>query len=82
MELALEDLEYQRRTIATVVVVLDRQSKNTCDNSKLFGIQENIPTSRPNSLKILSPLPLEFRTIGGRYFRDRAQLFEGQFITP
>jgi type III restriction enzyme len=42
MQLQLEDLEYQRRAIASVVSVFGGQIKNTFDNSNLFGIQANV----------------------------------------
>ena len=42
MPIPLEDLEYQRHAIAAVVGVLDGQTKNTFDNSNIFGIQANI----------------------------------------
>jgi type III restriction enzyme len=50
MQLLLEDLEYQRRAIAAVVRVLDGQTKNTFDNSNLFGIQANITDLTPEQI--------------------------------
>lgn len=50
MQIELEDLEYQRRAIATVVGVLDGQSKNNFDNSNLFGIQANISDLTPEQI--------------------------------
>jgi type III restriction enzyme len=47
MELQLEDLEYQRRAIAAVVRVLDGQTRNSFDNSNLFGIQANFTDLTP-----------------------------------
>jgi len=51
MQLTLEDLEYQRRAIATVIGVLDGQTRNTFDNSNLFGIQTNISDLTPPQLE-------------------------------
>jgi len=51
MQLTLEDLEYQRRAIATVVGVLAGQTRNTFDNSNLFGIQANITDLTPNQIE-------------------------------
>src|SRR5688572_10632617 len=42
MQIELEDLDYQRRAIAAVVGVFVGQTKNTFDNSNLFGIQANV----------------------------------------
>jgi type III restriction enzyme len=47
MQLALEDLEYQRRAIAAVVGVFEGQIRNSFDNSNLFGIQANITDLTP-----------------------------------
>ena len=41
MQIELEDLDYQRRAIATAVEVLDGQTPNNFDNSNFFGIQTN-----------------------------------------
>ena len=51
MQIELEDLEYQRRAIATVVGVLSGQTKNTFDNSNLFGIQTNITDLTPEQIE-------------------------------
>ncbi len=50
MQIELEDLEYQRRAIAAVVGVLKGQTKNTFDNSNLFGIQANITDLTPEQV--------------------------------
>lgn len=50
MQIALEDLDYQRRAINTVVSVLKGQVKNTFDNSNLFGIQANVTDLTPEKL--------------------------------
>jgi restriction endonuclease len=50
MQITLEDLDYQRRAIQTVVGVLKGQVKNTFDNSNLFGIQANITDLSPEKL--------------------------------
>src|SRR6059058_5752052 len=51
MQIQLEDLEYQRRAIAAVVGVLNGQTKNTFDNSNLFGIQANITDLTPAQIE-------------------------------
>ena len=51
MQLQLEDLEYQRRAISAVVRVLDGQTKNTFDNSNLFGIQANLTDLTPEQIE-------------------------------
>ena len=51
MQLLLEDLEYQRRAIAAATRVLDGQTKNTFDNSNLFGIQANITDLTPEQIE-------------------------------
>ena len=51
MQFELEDLEYQRRAIATVVGVLEGQIRNTFDNSNLFGIQANITDLTPAQIE-------------------------------
>ena len=51
MQIELEDLEYQRRAVATVVRVLDGQVKNTFDNSNLFGIQANVTNLTPGQIE-------------------------------
>lgn len=51
MQIQLEDLEYQRRAISAVVGVLDGQSKNTFDNSNLFGIQANVTDITPEQVE-------------------------------
>src|SRR5205809_11676 len=52
MQVPLEDLEYQRRAIATVVGVLDGQVRNTFDNSNLFGIQANVTDLTPTPTQV------------------------------
>lgn len=51
MQLPLEDLEYQRRAIASVVGVLEGQVRNSFDNSNLFGIQANITDLTPAQIE-------------------------------
>src|SRR5882724_6808837 len=51
MPIELEDLEFQRHAIASVVRVLDGQSKNTFDNSNFFGIQANLTDLRPEQIE-------------------------------
>ncbi len=51
MQLPLEDLEYQRRAIASVVSVLQGQVRNSFDNSNLFGIQANITDLTPAQIE-------------------------------
>ena len=41
MQIPLEDLEYQRRAVGAVVGLFSGQTRNTFDNSNLFGIQAN-----------------------------------------
>ena len=51
MQIELEDLEYQRRAIATVVGVLSGQTKNTFDNSNILGIQANVTDLTPAQIE-------------------------------
>ncbi len=51
MQIPLEDLEFQRRAIATVVGVLEGQVRNSFDNSNLFGIQANITDLTPAQIE-------------------------------
>ena len=51
MQIELEDLEYQRRAIATVVEVLIGQTKNNFDNSNFFGIQTNVTNLTPEQIE-------------------------------
>jgi type III restriction enzyme len=52
VQIDLEDLEYQRRAIASVVGILEGQVKNTFDNSNLFGIQANITDLTPEQIEL------------------------------
>jgi type III restriction enzyme len=52
MQIELEDLDYQRRAIATVVEVLDGQTPNNFDNSNFFGIQTNVTNLTPEQIEI------------------------------
>lgn len=47
MQTLLEDLEHQRRAIATAISVLDGQVRNSFDNSNIFGIQANVTDLTP-----------------------------------
>ncbi len=51
MQIELEDLDYQRRAIATVVEVLDGQTPNNFDNSNFFGIQTNVSNLTPEQIE-------------------------------
>jgi len=51
MQIELEDLEYQRRAIATVIGTLSGQVRNTFDNSNLFGIQANVSDLTPEQIE-------------------------------
>lgn len=46
MGIQLENLEYQREPVDTVVDVLGGQIRNTSDNSNLFGIRANKPSHK------------------------------------
>jgi len=51
MQLELEDLEYQRQAIDTVLKVFDGQSRNTFDNANFLGIQSNITDLLPEQIE-------------------------------
>ncbi len=51
MQTLLEDLEYQRRAIATAISVLDGQVRNSFDNSNIFGIQANVTDLTPEQIE-------------------------------
>ena len=51
MQIPLEDLDYQRRAIAAAVDVLEGQTKNSFENSNLFGIQANISDLTPEQIE-------------------------------
>ena len=57
MQIELEDLDYQRRAIATAVEVLDGQTPNNFDNSNFFGIQTNASNLTPGRAFNSSTIP-------------------------
>ena len=50
MELKLEQLEYQRQAIQSVISVFKGQTKNTFDNACMGGIRSNILSLSPEEL--------------------------------
>jgi len=64
MKLILEELEYQKQAIASVVKVFDGQGKNTFENSFFFEIKSNISSLTQeeitaNKLKIIADNSLD-----------------------
>ena len=50
MKLILEELEYQKQAIASVVKIFEGQEKNTFENSFFFEIKSNISSLTPEAL--------------------------------
>ena len=51
MSAYLEDLDYQRRAIDTVVDIFDGQVRNSFDNANFFGIQANVTDLAPEKIE-------------------------------
>ena len=51
LQIPLEDLDYQRRAIAAAVDVLEGQTRNSFENSNLFGIQANVSDLLPEQIE-------------------------------
>jgi type III restriction enzyme len=50
MKLILEELEYQKQAIASVINVFDGQEKNTFENSFFFEIKSNVSSLTPEEI--------------------------------
>ncbi|MBK5273678.1 MAG: DEAD/DEAH box helicase family protein [Desulfuromonadales bacterium] len=64
MKLILEELEYQKLAIASVVKVFEGQEKNTFENSFFFEIKSNISSLTPeeiaaNKLRVITDNSLD-----------------------
>jgi len=64
MQIQLEDLEYQRRAIASAVGILEGQTRNTFDNSNFQGIQANVCNLEPDQIDANKKRILEENGIG------------------
>lgn len=51
MPIELEDLEYQRQAVATVVGLFEGQTRNSFDNANFFGIQTNLVQLAPEVME-------------------------------